>query len=165
MFRRHPVLAPLTLAYLALVAWITLGPQPLDHQRQDWVLLLLHDARAFAAPHWPRLAAQLTYDHAEFAANIAMFAPIGLFLVLLLGRRFWWAAVLLCVAMTGFIETTQRFIPGRVSDVRDIVSNSVGGAIGVIVALIVTIPAYRRERDRLRIRELEAELTRYRNVA
>ncbi|GAA4181120.1 VanZ family protein [Gryllotalpicola koreensis] len=165
MFRRHPILAPLTLAYLALVAWITLGPQPLDHQRQDWVLVLLHDARAFTAPHWPRLAAQLTYDHAEFLANVAMFAPIGLFLVLLLGRRFWWAAVLLCVAMTGFIETAQRFIPGRVSDVRDIVSNSVGGLVGVIVALIVTIPAYRRERDRHRIRELEAELTRYRNVA
>lgn len=164
MFRRHPILAPLTLAYLALVAWVTLGPQPLDHQRQDWLVEALREGRELTESRWPAFAAQLTYDHVEFAANIAMFAPIGLFLVLLLGRRFWWAAILLCIAMTGFIETAQRFIPGRVSDVRDIVSNSAGGAVGVILALIVTIPAYRRERDRLRIRELEAELTRYRNV-
>jgi VanZ family protein len=67
--------------------------------------------------------------------------------------------------MTGVIETAQRFIPGRVSDVRDLASNSLGGVIGVVVALIVTIPAYRRERDRYRIRELEAELSRYRNTA
>jgi glycopeptide antibiotics resistance protein len=165
MFRRHPVLAPLTLVYLAIVAWVTLGPQPLDHRQQHWVLALVHWARAFVHPHWPRLATQISYDHVEFLANVAMFAPIGLFLVLLLGRRFWWLAVLGCVAMTGVIETAQRFIPGRVSDVRDLASNSLGGVIGVVVALIVTIPAYRRERDRYRIRELEAELSRYRNTA
>jgi len=164
MFRRHPVLAPLTLVYLAIVAWVTLGPQPLDHKQQHWVLVLMRTARAFVRPHWPRLAEQLSYEHAEFAANVAMFVPVGLFLVLLLGRRFWWLAVFACVAMTGVIETAQRFIPGRVSDVRDIASNSIGGVIGVLVALLVTIPAYRRERDRYRIRELEAELTRYRNT-
>lgn len=165
MFRRHPVLAPLTIVYLGVVAWVTLGPQPLDHRQQRWVLALARAARAVVRPHWPRLAEQLSYDHAEFAANIAMFAPIGLFLVLLLGRRFWWLAILACVAMTAFIETAQRFIPGRVSDVRDIASNSIGGVLGVLVALVVTIPAYRRERDRYRIRELEAELSRYRNTA
>lgn len=165
MFRRHPVLAPLTIVYLAIVAWITLGPQPIDRRGNHWIYLVLHEGRLLLGPHWPRVAAALTYSHVEFAANILMFLPIGLFLVLLLGRRFWWAAVLISVAMTGAIETAQRFIPGRVSDARDIVSNSLGAVIGVIVALIVTIPAYRRERDRYRIRELEAELSRYRNVA
>jgi len=164
MFRRHPVLAPLTIVYLGLVAWITLGPQPLDHHDQEWVDRLLAVARRFTEPHWPRLSAQITYSHLEFVANIAMFVPIGLFLVLLLGRRFWWLAVFVCVAMTGIIEMAQQHLPGRVSDTRDLVSNSLGGIIGVIVALIVTIPAYRRERDRHRIRELEAELTRYRNT-
>jgi glycopeptide antibiotics resistance protein len=164
MFRRHPILAPLTIVYLAVVAWVTLGPQPLDNQRQQWVVLAIRAARTIARQHWPSVADAITYNHVEFAANVAMFAPIGLFLVLLLGRRFWWAAVLLCVAMTGAIETAQRYIPGRVSDVRDLASNSIGGVLGVVVALIVTIPAYRRERDRHRIRELEAELSRYRNV-
>lgn len=164
MFRRHPVLAPLTLLYLAGVAALTLGPQPLDRRQAQWLVALLRRARQLLTPHAPWLARQLTYNHVEFTANIAMFVPIGLLLVLLLGRRPWWLAVLLCVAMTGFIETAQRFIPGRVSDIRDIESNSLGGAIGVALALIVTIPAYRRERERQRIAELEAELVRYRSI-
>ena len=164
MFRRHPVLAPLTIVYLAIVAWVTLGPQPLDHKQQDWVRALIRAGRALTGHRWPAFAAQLSYNHVEFAANILMFVPLGVFLILLFGRRFWWLVVLVGVAMTCFIETAQRVIPGRVSDIRDIESNSIGTAVGVVLALIVTIPAYRRERDRQRIRELEAELIRYRRV-
>lgn len=164
MFRRHPILAPLTLVYLAVVAWLTLGPQPLDSHNQNVLLQGLRFARAVLLPHWPSVASELTYNHVEFTANVLMFVPLGVFLVLLLGRRFWWLVVLIGIAMTCFIETAQRFIPGRVSDIRDIESNSIGTIVGVLVALIVTIPAYRRERDRQRIRELEAELIRYRRV-
>jgi glycopeptide antibiotics resistance protein len=162
MFRRHPVLAPLTLVYLGVVAWVTLGPQPLDHRQQHWVVSVLRFLRRVLSPHFPRLAAQITYNHVEFAANIAMFLPIGLFLVLLLGRRLWWLGVLICVALTGFIESAQHFIPGRVPDVRDLASNSIGGLVGALIALVLTIPAYARERDRRRIAQLEAELERYR---
>jgi glycopeptide antibiotics resistance protein len=162
MFRRHPILAPLTLVYLALVAWITLGPQPLDHRGQEWVYTLIRFAHHLTSYRWPRFAAQITYDHVEFLANIAMFLPIGVFLVLLLGRRLWWLAALACVAMSFFIEGAQHFIPGRVSDVRDLESNSLGALIGVVVALVLTIPAYRKERDRRRISQLESELAQYR---
>lgn len=164
MLRRHPVLAPLTLLYLVAVAWITLGPQPLNPQNQDLLRRLLQLWRAVLLPHWPGGAVLLTYNHVEFMANVLMFVPLGVLLVLLMGRRFWWLVILIGVAATCFIETVQRFIPGRVPDIRDIESNSMGAAIGVIVALIATIPAYRRERDRQRVRELEAELIRYRGV-
>ena len=164
MFRRHPVLAPLTLVYLAAVAFLTLGPQPLNPHDQSLLARGMRLARAVLMPHWPGLAAQVTYNHVEFTANIVMFVPLGIFLILLFGRRFWWLVIVIGVAMTCFIETAQRFIPGRVSDIRDIESNTLGTIIGVVLALIVTIPAYRRERDRQRIRELEAELIRYRRV-
>ncbi|WP_022881779.1 VanZ family protein [Gryllotalpicola ginsengisoli] len=162
MFRRHPVLAPLTLLYLAGVAWITLGPQPLDNHQQEWVYRLLVFARRVTEYRWPRLSEQLTYAHVEFAANIAMFIPVGVFFVLLLGRRLWWAAILLCFGMTLAIEAAQRYIPGRVSDVRDLESNGLGAIIGVLLALLLTIPSALRERDRRRIDELEGELARYR---
>jgi VanZ family protein len=42
------------------------------------------------------------------------------------------------------IESAQFFIPGRVSDVRDIVSNSVGAIVGVLVGLVLTAPKARR---------------------
>jgi VanZ family protein len=39
--------------------------------------------------------------------------------------------------LTAGIEWVQQFIPSRVSDARDIVSNSLGAAIGVVITLIV----------------------------
>jgi len=164
MFRRHPVLAPLTFVYLAAVAAVTLGPQPLDPQDQGMLLRAMRLAREVLLPRWPALAAQVTYNHVEFTANVIMFVPLGIFLILLMGRRFWWLVIVMGVAATCFIETAQRFIPGRVPDVRDIESNSIGTVIGVVLALLLTIPAYRRERDRQRVRELEAELIRYRQL-
>jgi len=80
-----------------------------------------------------------------------MFVPIGIFFLLLFGRFWWFASVLAGVALTCGIEFAQRFIPGRVSDVSDLVANSTGALIGVIFALIVTTPAairLRRERQR-----------------
>jgi VanZ family protein len=48
--------------------------------------------------------------------------------------------------MTVGIETAQLFIPGRVSDVRDVISNSTGAFLGVIAGLILTAPKARRLR-------------------
>jgi VanZ family protein len=75
--------------------------------------------------------------------------------VLLLGARWWWAAIAGCLAMTVFIESAQRAIPGRVPDERDLVANTLGGVIGVLVMLVLTAPgelrrarARRERRDR-----------------
>ena len=60
----------------------------------------------------------------EFTANIAMFVPVGLLFLLLVGRRRWWLALAGGVALTCAIEFAQIFLPGRFSDVRDILANS-----------------------------------------
>lgn len=143
MFRQHPLLSVVTFVYLGVVAFITLGPQPLDEGTDSLVWRMLHFFSRFGATDW------ITYSLLEFWANVAMFVPVGLFFLLLLGRRRWWLAVLLGVAVTCGIEFAQQFIPSRVSDPRDILANSTGAFIGVIVALIVTWPAaIRRARER-----------------
>ncbi|WP_341952262.1 VanZ family protein [Salinibacterium sp. TMP30] len=130
MFRRHPYLSAATFGYLAVVAWLTLSPQAPDQRDGPlWQLALFLDR--FSATQW------LTFNDLEFVANIALFVPLGLFFVLLVGKRQWWLALGLAIVLTAGIEWVQQFIPSRVSDVRDILSNSLGAAIGVVITLSV----------------------------
>jgi glycopeptide antibiotics resistance protein len=142
MFRRHPILSVFTLAYLGVVAWVTLGPQPLNAGDDGWLWRLLDFFGRHGATSW------LTYDRVEFLANVAMFLPIGLFFLLLFGRRRWWLAILLGFLLTVTIETSQIFIPGRVSDIRDVISNTTGAIVGVLIGLLVTIGDSRRRVSR-----------------
>lgn len=132
MFLKHPILSALTLAYLGLVGWITLGPQPIDTDGDAWLWSLLRFFGRHDATSW------LTYQRVEFLANVAMFLPVGIFFLLLLGRRLWFVSVLMGVGLTASIEFAQLFIPGRVSDFRDIISNSLGAILGVLIALVLT---------------------------
>jgi glycopeptide antibiotics resistance protein len=140
MFRHHPVLTAATALYLGAVAWITLGPQPVGLVRAGGVWRLLGIFQRHTSTAW------ITYPTIEFTANVVMFVPIGLFLLLLFGRRLWWLAVITGVLLSSSIEFTQLFLPGRVSDVRDLTSNSLGALIGVLAALVVTWPAAARRR-------------------
>jgi glycopeptide antibiotics resistance protein len=157
MFRRHPFLSIATFAYLGLVAWITLGPQPLDSSQVQWLNRIIAEFDQHHATAW------LTYSRVEFLANIAMFVPIGVFLVLLMGRKLWLPAIFVGVALTFTIEFIQLFLPTRVPDIRDIVSNSFGSSLGVLIALAITTPAALR--DRRHQRELEAARARGRREA
>ncbi|MBX3194352.1 MAG: VanZ family protein [Microbacteriaceae bacterium] len=146
MFRHHPFLSVVTFAYLGVVAFLTLGPQPIDEGSNALIWRLLGFLSRHEATSW------VTYSFLEFWSNVAMFVPVGLFFLLLLGRRRWWLAILLGVLLTCGIEFAQQFIPSRVSDPRDILANSVGASAGVLIALIVTWPAaIRRSRERRRL--------------
>jgi glycopeptide antibiotics resistance protein len=145
MFWRHPILSVLTLAYLAFVGWVTLQPQP-DFDPSGGIV----DEALIFLRHVPQTS-WLTLDDVEFMANIAMFVPVGVFFLLLFGRRQWWLGMLMSFVMTVGIETAQHWIPGRVSDVGDVVSNTAGGVIGVLFALVITAPAARRRRRAARL--------------
>ncbi len=138
MFRRHPLLSVVTFVYLGIVGWLTLGPQPLDDEPNGVLFRLLDVLGRYRATEW------VTYNGIEFAANIAMFVPIGLFFLLLLGRSSWFTAILAGVGLTFAIETVQMFLPARVSDPRDLLSNSIGALIGVVAALVITTPKARQ---------------------
>lgn len=144
MFHRHPVLSLLTGGYLAVVAWLTLTPQA---YAADRIAIIYRVLDAF---HRRGYLLSIDDSRMEFGANIALFVPVGMFLLLLFGTRLWWLALAASFAMTAAIETAQRFIPGRVSDERDLVANGTGAVIGVLLALILTAPAALRRRRRRR---------------
>jgi len=143
MLHRHPFLSLVTVAYLGFVAWLTLTPGSAAPTQSDLVLRVLARLQAYDELSW------LTYDRAEFLANVALFIPVGLFLLLLFGTRLWWIAAAAAFAMTAAIETAQRSIPGRVPDERDLVANTVGALIGIVIGVVLTLPAtLRRGRAR-----------------
>jgi glycopeptide antibiotics resistance protein len=148
VLHRHPLLSLVTGAYLVFVAWLTLTPQPIG---PDQVRLI---RRVLDALHRRGYAESLDYDRLEFLANIALFVPVGVFALLLVGAGAWWLALLAPVALTVGIETAQIGIPGRVPDRRDLIANTMGGILGVFVGLVLTLPATLRRRRRRRRRRV-----------
>lgn len=130
----------MTIAYLVVVGWVTLGPGPLDGEGSAVLSRLLRVLARSESTSW------ITYARVEFLSNVLMFVPIGVFFLMLFGRRLFLVAILAGVCLTVGIETAQLFLPGRVSDVRDLAANSAGTLIGVSAALILTTPAALRMR-------------------
>jgi len=135
---RQPILAVVTFLYLLLVGWLTLGPQPLDASGRGFLHQLIRYISGDNKLDW------ITYALVEFTANIVLFIPVGVLFALMLGWRRWWLALILGVALTVSIEVAQLVLPDRVTDPRDVVSNSIGSTIGVAIVLVVTAVTARR---------------------
>nr|WP_253943683.1 VanZ family protein [Nocardioides sp. zg-1308] len=146
---RHPFLSLLTLLYLGFVGLVTLTPAEDQPDYSSLAARLL--ARLERYPDLDPLTSRLSVDRVEFLANIGLFVPLGVFLLLLVGLRLWWVALAAGIVLTSMIENVQRQIPGRVSDPRDVAANSIGMFLGILLALVLTLPAtLRRRRQRER---------------
>ncbi len=147
MLHRHPFLSLLTLLYLGFVGLVTLTPgrtSPTTPASRDRVL-----ARFQRYPDLDPLTSRLSVERIEFLANIGLFVPLGVFLLLLVGTRLWFVALMAGIVLTSMIEAVQQAIPGRVSDPRDVAANSIGMFVGIALALLLTLPAtLRRNRER-----------------
>lgn len=133
------VVAVLAVAYLGVVAFITLTPA----RRGSAVSEL--SGRAHSMMDSLPLPAGFTSADAEFALNMLMFAPLGVFAVLLFGARGFWLAALTGITLSVGIEWLQEFVPSRVSDPRDLLANGAGAIVGALLALPF-IPLFHRRR-------------------
>ena len=139
MLHRHPFLSLLTVLYLAFVGIVTLTP---GSNAPDYSALALRVlARLQRYPDLDPVTSRLSVERIEFLANIGLFVPLGVFLLLLVGTRLWFVALMAGIVLTSMIEGIQKEIPGRVSDPRDVAANSIGMFLGVALALLLTLPA------------------------
>jgi VanZ family protein len=71
--------------------------------------------------------------------NVLAYIPLGLGLVLMFRHKLLAAvlALLGCLLISSSVEFIQQFLPGRIASNLDILSNTAGGAIGVVVGLIL----------------------------
>lgn len=147
MLHRHPFLSLLTLLYLGFVGLVTLTPADDQPDYQDLAQRIL--TRLERYPDLDPLTSRLSIDRIEFLANIGLFVPLGVFVLLLVGSRLWLVALAVGIVLTSMIESVQKQIPGRVSDPRDVAANSIGMFLGIFLALVLTLPGtLRRRRER-----------------
>ncbi|WP_456825347.1 VanZ family protein [Cellulomonas sp. P5_E12] len=126
--RARRITIALFAVYLVGLARLTLWPQLGPDDGFDLVRTVL----AWLGSH----GIALTYSATEFTANIVLFVPFGV-LVGLLTRLRPWTVVGLGLATSAVIELAQlMFLPDRVADVRDLVANTLGTAVGVGVLLV-----------------------------
>ena len=149
MLHRHPFLSLVTLLYLGFVALVTLTP---GNEQPDYAGLAGRVlARLERYPELEPVTSRLSVDRVEFLANIGLFVPLGMFVLLLVGTRLWLVAFTVGIVLTSMIESVQREIPGRVSDPRDVAANSIGMFVGIALAIVLTLPGtLRRRRERMR---------------
>jgi VanZ family protein len=147
VLHRHPFLSLLTLLYLGFVGLVTLTPGDGQPDYMDLAQRILTRLQRY--PDLDPLTSRLSVERIEFLANVGLFVPLGVFLLLLVGSRLWLVALAAGIVLTSMIENVQRSIPGRVSDPRDVAANSIGMFIGIGLALVLTLPAsLRRRRER-----------------
>ena len=132
--RRHAALRRaarwLAAGYLLTLTLIAFWPTPVDRGAAGSITRTLALLHAQGVPGW------VNYALVEFTANIALFLPVGLLGVILLGSARWWEAVLAGLAASSLIELGQLvFLPGRFATPLDVVANTAGTALGALLAL------------------------------
>ena len=108
--------------WLAVVASLTLRPVS-----AEW-LMDLHEAQTCLICGYRGAA--------DAVLNAVLFLPLGI--VLGGGRRAWVTALVVGAALSASIEGIQLMLPGRHAGIADIVWNSTGSVIGVLVSRLIS---------------------------
>lgn len=120
-----------TLALAGVIGVIVFSPATPTAPEDTWVGRWLQEWHAGGGPRW------IDYLVVEFCANIAMFVPVG-------AVAWWWRRSVALALVSGLaasclIESIQGlFLPGRVADPRDLLSNSLGALLGACVCLLLS---------------------------
>jgi hypothetical protein len=80
-------------------------------------------------------------NRADWYWPLAAFVPVGVLLLLLVGRRRWWAAMAFGMLGAAWIEAAQSvWMPVGYATAMDVVWGSAGATAGVLIALAATAP-------------------------
>ncbi|WP_220725888.1 VanZ family protein [Arthrobacter cheniae] len=126
------------------VAFIVLWPTPVDRAGVGWLRGLL------GALHAHGLPALVSYGTVEFAANVLMFVPLGLFWFLLAPRSWRWAGVFAGFGLSLLIEVAQLLLlPQRFATPYDVLANTLGTFMGTVAAWFLLRTSHLRPSPKL----------------
>lgn len=137
---RSVTLAASVLYFVALLM-IAFWPVTVDKNADKLLYRLFAWLYRHDAPRW------LDYGFLEFSANIALFIPMGLFVVILAGAHRWWLGIVAGIAASSGIEIGQfLFLPSRFATLTDVAANTAGAVAGTVLATAALAVAHGHER-------------------
>ncbi|MET1153069.1 VanZ family protein, partial [Arthrobacter sp.] len=102
---------------------------PMDAVANGLMQHVLSALRRAGAPGW------FDYNLIESTANVVMFVPLGFLTALLLPSGWRWLTPAGALLFSVAIEWCQQsFLPGRHASVQDVWVNTLGAAIGTVLA-------------------------------
>lgn len=121
--------------YLAGLALVGFWPAPVDKPIQNRLATALNYLHELGVPRW------VNYQFVEASANVAMFIPLGILVAMALPTRPWWLLFGIGLLASFSMELGQLlFIAARFASLTDIVTNALGGLIGICCVRL--IPAW-----------------------
>ncbi|MBK5238150.1 MAG: VanZ family protein [Actinomycetales bacterium] len=128
------------LLCVSVVLLATMWPAPIDQGFSGAINRFLDVLHRNGIPEW------FGYNKLEFSANVLMFLPLGFLLTVILPARFWWLALIMCPALSISIELTQgALLAARFATVSDVIANSSGALIGILLAVMLRAFIYYRD--------------------
>lgn len=123
----------LGIPFFVGVALLTLTPARVEESMPNLLDLVLSSAHRLG---WE----SLDFTRLEIIANVLVFVPIGILSFILVPRRLWPLALMVGPALSLSIEVFQRLVlPNRAATLTDVVANSGGAVIGVVLAIVGTL--------------------------
>jgi glycopeptide antibiotics resistance protein len=122
-----------TAVIVVAILLITLTPEHIDRNLGNLESVIVATVQRAPGFAW------FDYNWLERIANIIMFAPLAALVTYLVGIRRWWIVLLGCAALSAAIELAQLlFLPERTASLGDVLSNTIGGAVGIGIIALVT---------------------------
>ncbi|MBV0894062.1 VanZ family protein [Microbacterium sp. NC79] len=125
--------------YFALILIVTMWPKPVTEGASEVIIEeVLRASREAGAPE------SFNFNALQLAANVAMFVPFGALLAMTLTRKVFWIATVSSFLLSSSIEAIQQvFLPERQGDPWDVLMNTMGGAIGATVTVLIRMRTQR----------------------
>jgi VanZ family protein len=134
--RRHSLLRRgalwIALLYLVALTLIAFWPTPVDRDLQGAIGAFVTWLHGHGVPD------RFGYSTIESSANVVLFVPVGLFVVILAGARRWWLGPMVGALVSALIEFGQLiFLPARFATLNDVAANTLGAILGTVLAVVV----------------------------
>lgn len=128
---RKPLALIALVSYLIVLITTSLWPKPVDGEGLLATITreVLRFTSSYDSLKW------IQYNQLEAIANVLLYVPLGIFLVMFWPKAKIWLLALIPALISLFVEGSQRlFLPDRYATLNDVLFNALGGVLGIVIA-------------------------------